>query len=82
MIETKITSATVGIIPVHLYGQPADMDAIMAIARKHKLWVIEDCAQAHMAKYKGQWLGHLGTSPRFLFIPERTWVLMAMPDAR
>ena len=53
-IEKAITPRTVGIIPVHLYGQPADMDAIMAIARKHKLWVIEDCAQAHLARYKGQ----------------------------
>src|SRR5947207_2108255 len=45
-IEAAITPRTVGIIPVHLYGQPADMDAIMAIAGKHKLWGIEDCAQA------------------------------------
>ena len=44
-IEAKVTPATIGIIPVHLYGQPADMDAIMAIARKHNLWVLEDCAQ-------------------------------------
>src|SRR5438034_10885452 len=57
LIEAKITSATVGIIPVHLYGQPADMDAILAIARKHKLWIIEDCAQAHMARYKGKLVG-------------------------
>src|SRR5437762_6596594 len=49
LIESKITSRTVGIIPVHLYGQPADMEPIMEIARKHKLWVIEDCAQAHLA---------------------------------
>src|SRR6266403_2888905 len=60
LIEAKITPATVGIIPVHLYGQPADMDPIMAIARKHKLWVIEDCAQAHMANYKGQVVGTFG----------------------
>jgi dTDP-4-amino-4,6-dideoxygalactose transaminase len=46
LIEEKITSRTVGIIPVHLYGQACDMDSIMAIA-KHGLWVIEDCAQAH-----------------------------------
>ena len=52
-IEAAITPRTVGIIPVHLYGQPADMDAIMAIARQHKLWVIEDCAQAHLARYQG-----------------------------
>src|SRR5205807_10387672 len=48
-IEAKITPARVGIISVHLYGQLADMGAIMAIARKHNLWVIEDCAQAHLA---------------------------------
>src|SRR6516165_2822700 len=54
LIEAKITKATVGIIPVHLCGQPADMDQIMAIAKKHKLWVIEDCAQAHLATYKGK----------------------------
>src|SRR5215471_3603529 len=53
-IQRKITPATVGIIPVHLYGQPAEMDSIMAVARKHNLWVIEDCAQAHLARYKGQ----------------------------
>src|SRR6266481_1481493 len=60
LIETKITSATVGIIPVHLYGQPADMDPILAIARKHKLWIIEDCAQAHIARYKGKLVGTYG----------------------
>jgi dTDP-4-amino-4,6-dideoxygalactose transaminase len=61
-IENAVTSRTVGIIPVHLYGQPADMDAIMAIARKHKLWVIEDCAQAHLARYKGRQVGSFGAS--------------------
>jgi len=69
LIEAKITPATVGIIPVHLYGQPADMDAIMAIARKHNLWVIEDCAQAHLAKYKGQTVGTFGTIATFSFYP-------------
>jgi len=49
-IEAAITPRTVGIIPVHLYGQPADMAAIMAIAARHKLWVVEDCAQAHLAR--------------------------------
>jgi dTDP-4-amino-4,6-dideoxygalactose transaminase len=68
-IERKITAATVGIIPVHLYGQPADMDAIMAIARKHKLWVIEDCAQAHLAKYKDQFVGTFGNVATFSFYP-------------
>src|SRR5262245_31481059 len=45
-IASRITSRTVGIVPVHLYGQPADMDPILAVARRHGLWVVEDCAQA------------------------------------
>src|SRR2546428_1851761 len=69
LIEAKITSATVGIIPVHLYGQPADMGAIMAIARKHNLWVIEDCAQAHLAKSRGQLVGTFGDISTFSFYP-------------
>jgi dTDP-4-amino-4,6-dideoxygalactose transaminase len=69
LIETKITSRTVGIIPVHLFGQPADMDAIMAIASKHKLWVIEDCAQAHLARYKGKLVGTFGNAATFSFYP-------------
>ena len=70
-IATKITSRTVGIIPVHLYGQPADMDPIMAIARKHGLWVIEDCAQAHLARYKGQLVGTFGDIATFSFYPSK-----------
>jgi len=69
LIEAKITARTVGILPVHLYGQPADMDAIMAIARKHKLWVIEDCAQAHLARYKGRLVGTFGNVATFSFYP-------------
>lgn len=69
LIESLITPRTVGIIPVHLYGQPADMDAIMAIARKHKLWVIEDCAQSHLARYKGQLVGTFGNMATFSFYP-------------
>jgi dTDP-4-amino-4,6-dideoxygalactose transaminase len=69
LIEAKITSATVGIIPVHLCGQPADMEAIMAIAKKHELWVIEDCAQAHLARYKGQLVGTFGDIATFSFYP-------------
>jgi dTDP-4-amino-4,6-dideoxygalactose transaminase len=68
-IEAKITPATVGIIPVHLYGQPADMGAIMPIARKHNLWVIEDCAQAHLASYNGQFVGTFGNVATFSFYP-------------
>jgi dTDP-4-amino-4,6-dideoxygalactose transaminase len=68
-IESKINSRTVGIIPVHLYGQPADMDAIMAIAKKNKLWVIEDCAQSHLARYKGKLVGTFGNAATFSFYP-------------
>lgn len=53
-IEDKITDKTKAIIPVHLYGQACDMDVILAVARKHNLYVVEDCAQAHGAKYKGK----------------------------
>src|SRR5947209_2666274 len=68
-IERKITSATVGIVPVHLYGQAAHMGVIMAIARKRNLWVIEDCAQAHLASYKGQLVGTFGNVATFSFYP-------------
>ena len=68
-IERRITSRTVGIIPVHLYGQAADMDPIMAIARRHNLWVIEDCAQAHLARYKGRLVGTFGNIATFSFYP-------------
>ncbi len=78
-IEEKITTNTVGIIPVHLYGQPADMDAIMAIAKKHNLWVLEDCAQAHLARYKGQLVGTFGDASSFSFYPGKN--LGAMGDA-
>lgn len=78
-IEEKITSNTVGIIPVHLYGQPADMDAIMAIAKKHNLWVLEDCAQAHLARYRGKLVGTFGDVASFSFYPGKN--LGAMGDA-
>ena len=78
-IEAAITKRTVGIIPVHLYGQPADVDAIMRIANKHKLWVIEDCAQAHLARYKGQPIGTFGMAATYSFYPGKN--LGAMGDA-
>jgi dTDP-4-amino-4,6-dideoxygalactose transaminase len=78
-IEAVITPRTVGIVPVHLYGQPADMDSIMAIARKHKLWVVEDCAQAHLARYKGQQIGTFGIAATYSFYPGKN--LGAMGDA-
>ncbi|MGY4622991.1 DegT/DnrJ/EryC1/StrS family aminotransferase [Bradyrhizobium sp. USDA 4486] len=78
-IEAAITPRTVGIIPVHLYGQPADMDAIMAIAKRYGLWVIEDCAQAHLARCKGQMVGTFGTAASYSFYPGKN--LGAMGDA-
>jgi perosamine synthetase len=59
-IEERITSRTRGILVVHQFGFPADMDRIMALARMHNLSVIEDCAQAHGAKYKGRYVGTIG----------------------
>ena len=68
-IESAITTRTKGIVPVHLYGQPADMDPILAIANKYGLWVVEDSCQAHLAEYKGRKAGSMGTSAAFSFYP-------------
>jgi len=68
-IESAITPRTKAILPVHLYGQPADMDPIMDVARKHGLVVIEDAAQAHGAKYKGRAVGSIGDMACFSFYP-------------
>tara|TARA_B110000003_G_C16654248_1_gene535677 strand:- start:9027 stop:10154 length:1128 start_codon:yes stop_codon:yes gene_type:complete len=78
-IENKITSKTVGIIPVHLFGHPADMNSILSIAKKNNLWVIEDCAQAHLAQYKGKNIGTFGDISTFSFYPGKN--LGAMGDA-
>ena len=68
-IEAAITKKTKAIIPVHLYGHPADMPAIMAIAKKHNLVVIEDCAQSHGAKIDGKAAGTFGHAASFSFYP-------------
>lgn len=78
-IAEKIGGRTVGIIPVHLYGQMADMPAIMAIAEKHGLWVIEDCAQAHLATIDGRKAGRFGHIATWSFYPGKN--LGAMGDA-
>ena len=70
-LEAAITSRTKAIIPVHLYGQPADMDAINSIAARHGIAVIEDSCQAHGAKYKGRRTGSLGTMACFSFYPSK-----------
>jgi dTDP-4-amino-4,6-dideoxygalactose transaminase len=69
LIEAAITPRTKVILPVHLYGQPADLDPILAIARKHNLKVLEDGAQAHGARYKGKCLGAHGDAVAWSFYP-------------
>jgi len=68
-VEEKITPRTKAIVAVHLYGMPADMDALSAIARKHGIWLVEDCAQAHLADYKGKPVGNFGITSCFSFYP-------------
>lgn len=68
-IEAAITPNTKAIVAVHLYGQPADVDAIKEIAQKHNLFLVEDCAQAHISEYKGKRVGGLGTASSFSFYP-------------
>jgi dTDP-4-amino-4,6-dideoxygalactose transaminase len=78
-IEEAITSRTKAILPVHLYGQPADMDAIVDIARKHGLRVLDDAAQAHGASYRGRAVGCLGDATGWSFYPSKN--LGAFGDA-
>jgi perosamine synthetase len=66
-VEAAITPRTRAIIPVHLYGHPVDMEPILALAEKHKLWVIEDAAESHGAEYKGRRVGGLGHLGCFSF---------------
>ncbi|MEO0981626.1 MAG: DegT/DnrJ/EryC1/StrS family aminotransferase [Pseudomonadota bacterium] len=78
-IEARITSRTRGIIAVHLYGQSADMDRVMEIARRHDLWVIEDCAQAPLARFSGKPVGGFGDIATYSFYPTKN--LGALGDA-
>lgn len=78
-IEAAITPRTKVILPVHLYGQPADLDPILSIARRHGLRVLEDAAQAHGARYKGQRVGAHGDAVAWSFYPGKN--LGALGDA-
>ena len=79
LIESAITEKTKAIMPVHLYGQACDMDPIMDIAKKYGIFVVEDCAQAHGATYKGQKVGTFGDAAGFSFYPGKN--LGALGDA-
>lgn len=79
LIEGAITEKTKAIMPVHLYGQACDMDPIMSVSGKYGLKVVEDCAQAHGAKYKGQKVGTFGDAAGFSFYPGKN--LGALGDA-
>lgn len=70
-IEEKITDKTKAIVVVHLFGQPVDIDSVLVIAKKHKLFLIEDCAQAHGAEYKGKKVGTFGDIACFSFYPTK-----------
>lgn len=78
-VESLITEKTKATIPVHLYGQPCDMDPIMDIAEKYGLYIVEDCAQAHGASYKGKPVGSFGNAACFSFYPGKN--LGALGDA-
>jgi dTDP-4-amino-4,6-dideoxygalactose transaminase len=75
-IEEKITEKTKAIMPVHLYGHPADMDPIMEIAEKHDLRVVEDACQAHGARYKGRGVGSIGDVGCFSFFPSKAMTVL------
>ena len=79
LIESCISEKTKAIIPVHLYGQACEMDSIMEIAKRNNLFVIEDCAQAHGAEYKGKRVGSFGDAAGFSFYPGKN--LGALGDA-
>ena len=79
LLESVITEKTKAIIPVHLYGQPVDLDAVLNIARTHNLRVIEDCAQAHGAQYHDKRVGSFGDLACFSFYPTKN--LGAIGDA-
>ncbi len=75
-VESLISPRTVGIIGVHLYGHPVDNDKFIALAKKNRLWFIEDCAQAQGAKYKGKTVGSMGDFGAFSFFPSKNLTVL------
>ena len=73
---TKITPRTVGFVPVHLYGHPADLSAIQALCAERGLWLLEDCAQAHGAEWQGRKVGSFGRAAAFSFYPSKNLTVM------
>jgi dTDP-4-amino-4,6-dideoxygalactose transaminase len=76
VLEASITPRTVGILPVHLYRHPANLDRVFEIAGNHGLWVIEDCAQAHGARFKDKRVGSMGAAGAFSFFPSKNLTVM------
>jgi dTDP-4-amino-4,6-dideoxygalactose transaminase len=76
LLEKAITSRTVGILPVHLYGHPANLDGVTAVAKKHGLWVVEDCAQAFGAQFNGRHVGSVSVAGVFSFCPSTNLTVM------
>ena len=74
--EAKISPRTVGIVPVHLYGHPADLDAVPRLCAERSLWLLEDCAQAHGATWRGRRVGGFGTAGVFSFYPSKNLSVM------
>jgi dTDP-4-amino-4,6-dideoxygalactose transaminase len=72
----KVTSRTVGIVPVHIYGQPVDVPAIRGLASRHGLWMLEDCCQAHGAAWDGKKVGSFGRAAAFSFYPSKNLTVM------
>ncbi len=75
-LSAAINLRTVGIMPVHLYGHPADMDAIQQLADRHGLWVVEDCAQAQGARHQGRRVGSIGNAGGYSFYPSKNLTVL------
>ena len=75
-VAAAITPRTVGVIPVYLYGHPVDVDRLLALAARHHLWVLEDCAQAQGARYKGKTVGGLADFGAFSFFPSKNLTVL------